>query len=138
MEKKPLFEVKMKVRDYECDIQGVVNNANYLHYFEHARHEMMESCGIRLRDITAENIIPLLRRADVRYKSSLRGSEEFICTVGIERQGLRYYFLEKIYRLPDRQLCADARIEVACLINGKVSEPKLFDEAFADYINWLD
>ena len=35
---KVLFRHEMKVRDYECDIQGVVNNANYQHYLEHARH----------------------------------------------------------------------------------------------------
>ena len=30
-----IFETKMEVRDYECDIEGIVNNANYLHYMEH-------------------------------------------------------------------------------------------------------
>ena len=28
----PIFELRIKVRDYECDIQGIVNNANYEHY----------------------------------------------------------------------------------------------------------
>ena len=26
-----IFETRMSVRDYECDIEGIVNNANYLH-----------------------------------------------------------------------------------------------------------
>ena len=41
-----LFSVEFSVRDYECDIQGVVNNANYQHYLEHARHEFLISKGI--------------------------------------------------------------------------------------------
>ena len=39
-------ELEFVVRDYECDLQGMVNNANYLHYFEHARHQWLESLGI--------------------------------------------------------------------------------------------
>ena len=33
------FDLEMKVSDYECDIQSIVNNANYQHYIEHTRHE---------------------------------------------------------------------------------------------------
>lgn len=33
------FELEMQVRDYECDMEGIVNNAIYQHYLEHTRHE---------------------------------------------------------------------------------------------------
>ena len=32
------FTLKFEVRDYECDLQGIVNNAVYQHYLEHTRH----------------------------------------------------------------------------------------------------
>ena len=41
-----IYELEMKVRDYECDLQGIVNNANYQHYLEHTRHEFLISVGI--------------------------------------------------------------------------------------------
>ena len=43
---KYIFETEMEVRDYECDIQGIVNNANYLHYTEHTRHQVLVSLGV--------------------------------------------------------------------------------------------
>lgn len=130
------FQYKMKVRDYECDSQGVVNNANYLHYFEATRHELMEECGLRLRDLTTSNIIPFVRNANISYKRSLHGSDEFICDVNIERKGVRYFFIQKITRISDNVVCAEAIIEVACMIDGKVVQPEMFDAAFADYITW--
>ena len=40
-----IFELPMKVRDYEVDSEGIVNNAVYLHYLEHTRHEFCEWAG---------------------------------------------------------------------------------------------
>lgn len=131
-----IYEYKMKVRDYECDSQGVVNNANYLHYFEATRHELMEKCGIRLRDLNEANVIPLVRNVNIAYRSSLRGSEEFVSRLSVEREGLRFFFMQEIIRISDQALCAKAEVEVVCLVNGKITKPEMFDVAFADYITW--
>ena len=35
------YELAFSVRDYECDLQGIVNNAVYQNYYEHPRHQLL-------------------------------------------------------------------------------------------------
>jgi acyl-CoA thioester hydrolase len=61
--------------------------------------------------------------------------DRFICTVSrLERIGLKYIFHQEIVRQSDNVLCARAKIEVVNLVNGKLSQPEVFDEAFKEYI----
>ena len=129
-----IFEHAMKVRDYECDAQGYVNNANYQHYFEVARHEFMAKHGIKFYDLTKKGIDAVVSYVEIRYKSPLFGMEEFTCALNIKKEGLKYIFNQDIIRLHDRKLCARGKVEVVCLIDGKLSQPSIFDEAFKEYI----
>ena len=131
---EPIFEYKMKVRDYELDAQGIVNNANYQHYYEVTRHEFLESCGVSFMEVHNQGIDPIVSSITIKYKNSLVGSDEFICTVNLEKKGIRYYFNQQIIRLPDNVLCSEARVEVVCLINGKVGRPDLFDKILEKYL----
>lgn len=132
---EPIFEYRMKVRDYECDVQGHVNNANYQHYFEVTRHEFLEKVGLNFYQLHLKGVDAVVARVDIRYKIPLIGMDEFVCTVTrIERQNVKYIFHQKIIRLEDNALCAKAKIEVVNLINGKLSPPEVFDEAFKEYI----
>ena len=56
--KKYMYETRMEVRDYECDIEGIVNNANYLHYTEHTRHRFLRSLGLSLPPCTSRVWMP--------------------------------------------------------------------------------
>lgn len=129
-----MFEYIMKVRDYECDAQGHVNNANYQHYFEVTRHELLEQKGLNFYELHKQGIDAVVARVDIRYKSPLYGADEFKCTVSMERKKLTYVFNQEIIRLSDQKLCAVGKIEVACLVNGKLSQPTVFDDAFKEFL----
>ena len=131
---EPIFEYKMKVRDYELDAQCIVNNANYQHYYEVTRHEFLESCGVSFIEVHNQGIDPIVSSITIKYKNSLVGSDEFLCTINLEKKGIRYYFNQQIIRLPDNLLCSEARVEVVCLINGKVGRPDLFDKILEKYL----
>ncbi|MEG0700463.1 MAG: acyl-CoA thioesterase, partial [Muribaculaceae bacterium] len=60
-----IFSLEIKVRDYEIDAEGIVNNANYLHYLEHTRHEFCEFAGFSFKEMQENGIAPVLNRIDV-------------------------------------------------------------------------
>ncbi len=133
--KNPIFKYKMKVRDYECDAQGHVNNANYQHYFEVTRHELLDQVGLNFYELHLKGVDAVVARVEIRYKVPLIGMDEFICTIAkIERQNVKYIFHQEIIRQSDNALCAKAKIEVVNLVRGKLSRPDLFDEALKEYI----
>lgn len=130
-----IFEIEMKVRDYECDAQGHVNNANYQHYLEVTRHEFMEKSGLNFFDLHNKGIDAVVSRVAIRYKTPLIGMDVFKCTISqIERVSLKYIFHQEIIRLSDNVLCTKGKIEVVTLINGKLAQPDILDEAFKDYL----
>ena len=131
---KKIFETEMKVRDYECDSQGIVNNANYLHYFEDTRHEFMRSLGMTFKDSNNLGISPVVNRANLHYLNSLTGGEYFISSLTVERKGVKIIFHQSIHRKSDGVLCCKAQIDVALLINGHLSRGDFFDEGMKEYL----
>ncbi|NDW09382.1 thioesterase family protein [Dysgonomonas sp. 520] len=131
----PIFCYEMKVRDYECDAQGIVNNANYQHYFEVTRHEFMENLGLNFLELHNQGMDLVVASVYIKYKSSLFGMDKFRCTVErIERKGVRYIFHQKIVRISDNVVCSTGEITAVCVIDGKLSRPEYIDKIFADYI----
>jgi len=133
MEKR-VFEIEMKVRDYECDAQGIVNNANYLHYFENTRHEFMNSLGCSFKESHNLGVDPVVARADVRYKSSLTGDDIFISSLTVERKGIKIVFHQQIHRKADSVLCCKGDIEAVVLVEGNLSRGDYYDEFMKDYL----
>ncbi len=113
------FSLEMKVRDYECDMQGIVNNAIYQHYLEHARHEFLESRGLSFARLTAAGVIIVVVRAELDYRQSLKAGEKFLVSVeAMQASRVRLVFEQEITRLEDNGRILQARI-VCTAVNSR-------------------
>ncbi len=105
-----IFALDLKVRDYECDMQGIVNNAIYQNYLEHCRHEFLLSKGIDFNILTQNKVFLVVVRAELDYKAPLRSGETFWIGLNLERLSpIRFVFLQDIYRRPDNHPVLSAR-----------------------------
>ncbi len=124
----------MKVRDYECDLQGIVNNANYQHYIEHTRHEFLESAGLSFAKLHDEGVDPVVARISMAFKTPLRSGDEFISKLYLKKEGIKYVFYQDIFRLSDMKPVMKATVETVCVVNGKLSSTSIFDDVFSPYL----
>lgn len=117
--------ITMSVRDYECDIQGVVNNAVYQNYLEHARHEFLKAHQVDFAALAREGINLVVVRAELDYKSSLTSSDEFVVTTRVEQPSrLKFVFVQELRASADDRLALSARVTgVALNQQGKPFSP---------------
>lgn len=126
--------IEFQVRDYECDMQGVVNNGVYQNYLEHARHEFLQSCGINFAETVKAGINLVVIRAELDYKNSLVSGDRFVVRSRIRQTSrLKFQFEQDIYRLPDETMMLSACI-TGTSVNaaGKPFVPEFLNQLFFD------
>ncbi len=128
------FSIEMAVRDYECDIQGVVNNGVYMNYLEHARHEYLKHIGINFADYAKQGINLMVVRAELDYQFPLESGDKFKVSINLVRDSrVKFAFQQDIHRLPDEKLILKARI-IGTAVNakGRPEIPEQLDKFFTD------
>ncbi|MDC7682371.1 acyl-CoA thioesterase [Asticcacaulis sp. BYS171W] len=121
------FVTTLKVRDSECDAQGVVNNANYLVYMEYARHEFLEAQGVTFADLVRDQVYLMVAHLEIDFVNSLSGGQVFDVESTVSRKGAKAIFDQRIVRVSDKAVCIRARVEVIAKINGKLTRGEFFD-----------
>ena len=129
----PVFTLDFKVRDYEVDAEGIVNNARYLNYMEHTRHEFCAMAGLSFARMRELKMSPVVRKVEIEYIRSLGLGEKFTSSLDLRREGARFIFRQWIVNA-DGQLIADALITVVNVIDGRPSRGEEFADAFAAYL----
>lgn len=127
------FVLEMDVRDYELDYQGIVNNANYLHYMEHTRHQFCAMAGLTFSAMHNRGIDPVLKHVDIEYCRPLRSNDHFISCLNMERSGPKFIFIQDLY-LTDGTPIVKAKITVACIENGRLTRGDVLADAFSKFL----
>lgn len=113
------FTVDFKVRDYECDLQGIVNNSVYFNYLEHARHEFLHAHGVDFAQLAKDKINLVVMRSEMDYKQSLLPGDEFYVAVEPQRiSRLKFAFKQTLIRKNDEKIMLNALV-IGTALNEK-------------------
>ena len=129
-----VFEMPIKVRDYEVDAQGIVNNANYLHYLEITRHDFCEEAGTSFRAMQERGLDPVVRKIEIEYLNSLTMGDTMTSCLNMRREGARFIFDQNIYNASTGAPVVKAKVTVVCLQDGRLSRGDILADAFAAYL----
>ncbi len=111
-----LFKLEFEVRDSELDAQGIVNNANYFVYFEHARHKFLQHIGVSFAKMAVEKQLLVLISSQIDFKKALKAEDKFYVTCAFELVGkLKIGCKQEIRRITDNELMTSAYSVIVCI-----------------------
>jgi len=73
-----MCKCSIKVRSYECDSYGHVNNANYLNYLEFARYELLKDVGFDYPAVVKAGYGVYVARIEIDYKKPAITDDELL------------------------------------------------------------
>jgi acyl-CoA thioester hydrolase len=123
------YQLKMAVRDYECDMQSIVNNAIYQNYMEHTRHEFIKTIGLDFNVMCEQGIDVVVARIEIAFKNSLRSGDHFVSCVNVHKEGIKYIFDQAIFHAATGQIITTGKVTTVARVNGKLSPAPFSDKA---------
>ncbi|UCF65300.1 MAG: acyl-CoA thioesterase [bacterium] len=127
------FITSFRVRSYECDSYGHVNNAVYLNYLEFARMSALIEQGFTLKSMKQKGYLVVIKKIEIEYKHPLFQDDEVIIkTFSSESRNTSGTFTQLVYRKGIDQPAAEAKVTwVFINLKGKpIPIPPEIREAF--------
>ena len=128
-----MFKTNIKVRTYECDSYGHVNNATFLNYCEVARVELLEKMGYDLNGLKKAGFLLVIVKIEMEYKKPAYANDELEVNVGwIERGKTSAAFEQEIHNCKTNELIARVKIIwVSTDLKGKpIAIPDVLIESY--------
>ncbi len=127
------YSSRWRVRTYELDVNGHVNNAVYLNYAEQIATEHAEAAGFGRDWTLAQGGAWVVRRHEIVYHQPARYGEELELTTRVEElRGARGRRLTSIVRVEDGVPIADVHTEWVW-VRGSDGRPARVPSALVEF-----
>jgi acyl-CoA thioester hydrolase len=130
-----VLTARVRVRTYELDSFGHVNNAVYLNYLEEARSEFLRQVGLSFHDLAGNGVHLVIVEAQVKYIRPARYGDEILIRGAF--RNVKPASVEIIYTLTE---AASGRLVATAMTRGAFVDaatgrptraPAVFRDAFA-------
>jgi acyl-CoA thioester hydrolase len=132
LKEKVVTEAHLKVRTYECDGYGHVNNAVFLNYLEYGRMAVLEKSGFSLSGLKERGVYIVVRRIEIDYKTPAREGDQLIIRSHLkDHDKMKGVFYQEILKQSEESLVARAHVTwvFTNLDGGLVPIPQFFLDA---------
>lgn len=132
MHNTDVTEATLKVRTYECDSFGHVNNAVYLNYLEYGRMAVLDKAGFSLAGLKERGVFIVVRRIEIDYKMPAREGEDLAIRTRLQDYNkMKGVFYQEIVKPPQGILVARAHVTwvFTDFDGGLIPIPQFFRDA---------
>jgi YbgC/YbaW family acyl-CoA thioester hydrolase len=130
------FETTLRVRSYELDFFGHVNNAVYVQYLEVARANLLYEMGFSFEYFAAENLMPVVANININYKFSAKLNDDLLITGWLSKVGTSSFALKhEAFNLSQgNALTFDAEV-ISVFIDSRTGKSIPIPDAFRNHFN---
>ncbi|MCC8196424.1 MAG: acyl-CoA thioesterase [Ruminococcus sp.] len=134
-----VYNYLRKAHYYETDQMGVVHHANYIHWMEEARIEMMDDMGLGYKTVEENGIVSPVVSLSIDYKTSAMYDDTVEVRVSVKRYtGVSLIIGYEMFDRNTGKICATAESKHGFIRDGKIISVKRefpeLDEAIRKYM----
>ena len=112
----PRIEYEVPVMFFDTDCGGVIHNLAYLRFVETARTVMAGQMGMRLAEMAAKGLYPVVLRTEIDYLSPGKFGDRIVVRGGVSEVGrVRFWVEFEVVRADDGRVLTKSRQSLALI-----------------------